>query len=145
MSYWGDRRDELEKAYPTCTSFLRFHPEYQDSAIEGIRCGIVFLYAAWSGPSGMRFKSACYALEDSVPWDRFTFDVVDVDGLTSSNRFEAHETLGGYGEAFWIHSGKILKSMGRDWSNHRFDQFTQELLQAEQDGGGPPATGPESK
>jgi hypothetical protein len=129
MSYWGDRRDDLESAYPTCTSFLRFHRGYRDGMLEGIRCGVVFLFAAWSGPSIMRFKFACYALEDTVPWDRFTFDVVDVDGLRSGNPFEAHEKLGGYGEVFWVRSGKIEQSMGRDWSNERFVQFTLELLQ----------------
>jgi len=136
MSYWGDRRDDLESAYPTCTSFLKFHPEYRDGLIEHIRCGIVILYAAWPGPSVVRFKFACYAVEDSVPWDLFTFDVVDFDGLKPGNPFETHEKLGGYGEAFWIHSGKILKSMGSEWANDRFNQFTQELLQAEQGGGG---------
>lgn len=104
--------------------------------LEGIRCGIVFLYAEWSGLSVMRFKSACYALEDSVPWDHFTFDVIDVDGLVPNTPFESHQKLGGYGEAFWIHSGNILSSMGIGWSNEKFTQFTLELLQAEQRMGG---------
>lgn len=128
MSYWKDKRDDLESAYPTCTTFLRFHPEYRDDLMQEIQCDIMFLYAVWSDTSIKRFQFACYALEDSVPWDRFTFDVVNVQGLSAGNPLMADEAWDDCGKAYWIRSGKILQSMGSDWSNEKFDQFTRELL-----------------
>ncbi|MEZ5301808.1 MAG: hypothetical protein R3F11_14330 [Verrucomicrobiales bacterium] len=133
MSYWGDRRDDLERAYPSCTSFLTYHPEYREGLIEGIRCGVIFLYASWSGPTVERFKLACYALEDSVPWDRFAFEVVDVDGVAPGSPFDEHQRLGGYGESLWILSGRVFRSMGADWSMKKFGRFTDELLEAARD------------
>ena len=129
MSYWEDRRDELDKLYPSCNSFVKFHEKYNRGLVESIRCGVVFLYAPWSGPALSRFKFSCYALEDSVPWERFSFDVVNVDGLGSGEPFTREEALGGYGEVFWVSSGKIIESMGREWSKEIFSLNTQRLIE----------------
>ena len=130
MSYWGDRRDQLEALYPTCTSFCHYHAQFPHSLVEQTRCGVIFLHAFWSGPSVARFKYACYALEDSVSWDSFEFHIIDVDGLPPGSVFERHQQLGGYGEAFWIKDGGIIASQGRDWSNEQFDAHTSNLLMA---------------
>src|SRR5476649_2729815 len=51
----------------------------------------------WSGPSAVKFKYACYALEDSVPWDSFAFHAIDVDGLVRSeehtSELQSHRDL----------------------------------------------------
>lgn len=130
MSYWGDRRDNLEKLFPTCTSFCDYHPQYPDGLIERTNKGLIFLMAFWSGPAVSRFKTACYSLEDSVPWDQFSFDVVDVDGLQGDDPFSSYEQLDGYGEVFWIRDGRIVASMGRDWMSEKFDENTQRVLDA---------------
>ena len=129
--YYGDRRDDLEALYPTSISFCTFHQDYSLGLIESISLGVVFLIAFWSGPAVQKFKLVCYALEDSVPWDRFKFHVIDTDGLKAGNPFETHESLGGYGEAFWIRQGAIVSSMGKEWSNDRFDTLTRELIAAQ--------------
>jgi hypothetical protein len=130
MNYWGDRRDQLETLYPTCMSFCHYHAKFVHSLVEQTKRGVIFLHAFWSGPSAAKFKYACYALEDSVPWDSFEFHVVDVDGLPASSIFEQHQQLGGYGEAFWIKDGSVFASQGREWSNEQFNENTSNLLRA---------------
>ena len=122
--------EELERLYPGCTRFLTWHPRYPEGLLEGIRCGVVFIHAEWSGPAVMRFKAACAALDGRVPWDRFTFHVVDTDGLSDGGPFRAHEVLGGYGEAFWVLAGKVVRSVGRDCGADDFRRYTAELLEA---------------
>lgn len=128
MSYWGDRRDQLDTLYPTCTSFCHYHAKPPCGLVEDTKRGVIFLHAFWSAPSAVRFKYACYALEEAVPWDSFQFHVVDVDGLAPGSIFEQHQQLGGYGETFWIKDGQIVASQGRDSSNKQFDANTANLL-----------------
>jgi hypothetical protein len=127
MNYWGDDRDILEAAYPSCTSFVTFHNEYKTGLLESIDCGIVFLFSKYSATSITRFKFLCYALEDSAPWDQFEVIVIDVDGLKCGNPFAIYEQFSGNGDAFWIQSGQIINSLGNAWSNETFDVHTKHL------------------
>jgi len=66
---------------------------------------------------------ACALLQkDSIP-----FHVLDVDGIETGSPFEAGQRLGGYGEVFWVKEGKILRSMGVDWSERKFQAYTSLL------------------
>jgi hypothetical protein len=125
MDYYGDKRDSLERLYPTCTSFCQYHPQYPARLIEATPRGVVFLLAWWSGPAIERFKFACYALEDHEP--PLAFHVIDVDGLAADSPFEEKQKLGGYGEVFWVRDGAIVSSMGADWSKQRFDELLAAL------------------
>ncbi|MEM7397168.1 MAG: hypothetical protein AAF492_33010 [Verrucomicrobiota bacterium] len=129
MSYWGDNRDQLEEYYPTSTSFCRYHSDDSGEFIQRIEKGIIFLMAFRSSQAVKRYTSLCYALEDSVPWDQFEFHVIDVDGLGPANAFSEHEKPGGEGEIFWIRDGKIVDSIGPDWSPEKVDEKTKKLVQ----------------
>ncbi len=128
MNYWEDKRDDLEKYYPTCSSFCVFHENYPENLIEGIDCGVIFLMAFWSAQAIRRFKSACYGLEDSVRWDRFSFQAIDIDGLHDDNPFAPEERLGGYGETFWIKDGVIVSSLGVVGSPEQSQERTDRII-----------------
>jgi hypothetical protein len=111
MNYWGDRRDQLETLYPACTSFCHYHAKLPPHLVEQTKLGVIFLHAFWSGPSVVKFKYACYALEDSVPWESFEFHVVDVDGLLPGSIFDGTNNSAGMAK----HSGSRMAAL----SHHR--------------------------
>lgn len=120
MDYWDDKRDRLERLYPSCTSFCRYHPRYPTGLIEATSCGVIFLLVWWSGPAIERFKFVCSALEDAEP--PVAFHVIDVDGLDDESPFDEPQKIGGYGEVLWVRNGKIFSTMGANWSKQRLEE-----------------------
>ncbi len=130
MSYWRDDRDLLEELYPSCTSFTRFHPQYPEGLIQSIPCGMLYLIAFWSASAVARFKFCCYCLEDSVEWDRFEFHVIDIDTLKPSDPFTDHQRLGGDGDVMGIRAGKLVGSLGREWTDEHFEELIRDITRS---------------
>ena len=131
MSYYNDARDTLEAAYPTCTSFLRYHRQPTIAGLQRRARGVamVLSFALPSVPE--RFNQVCYGLEDSVPWSQFRFDVYDFAGIAEVLPILAvHGSVRGAGELFWVAHGEIIGAMTEQFEWPRFDALTERVLKA---------------
>lgn len=131
MSYYHDARDTLEGAYPTCTSFLRYHAQPTTEGLQRRARGVAMVIS-FALPSALkRFKWVCYGLEDSVPRSRFRFDVYDFAGIAEVLPIlAAHGRVRGAGELFWVEHGGIIGAMTEQFDWRRFDVLTRRILQA---------------
>lgn len=81
--------------------------QFSQLELATIAQGVVFVFATWSGASGVSFKLLCEMLARS-PDARFPLFVINADGF-DGNAFK--RTFGelpqGYGEAFWIKGGQV--------------------------------------
>lgn len=89
-----------------------------------IPCGVLFVFATWSGHAVRSFRLFCDGLATS-PEAKLQILVMDADGLD----FDAFKSvLGelpqGKGEAYWIRNGQVVH---RD---HGYADETKEVLQA---------------
>jgi hypothetical protein len=132
VSYYNDARDVLEAAYPACTSFLRYHAQPTVAGLRRRACGIVMVLSPDLPSALERFKLVCYGLEDSMPWNRFHFDVYDFRGIDEVlPLLSAHGPIRGAGELFWIDHGAIADAMIEKFEWACFDEFTKKLLGAQ--------------
>ncbi|MES2694154.1 MAG: hypothetical protein V4773_11825 [Verrucomicrobiota bacterium] len=122
MTYSADQKDALERLFPGSTAFCHYHAEYSDHLVENTINGVLFLMAWWSAPAIDRFKLLCDVFGQRLAAAHLRFYVVDVDGLISRTPFARGERIGGYGEIFWIKDGRVVGSMGADWSAERFEK-----------------------
>ena len=130
-SYYNDGRDILEAAYPTCTSFARYHSHPTLVGFKRRARGVAIVLSLQSDAALERFRRVCYQLECSVPWDHFSFDVYDFSGIAElMPLFSVHGTIVGAGEILWVLHGRIFAAMTSSYSPTAFDDITGELLNA---------------
>jgi hypothetical protein len=130
-SYYNDGRDILEAAYPTSTSFARYHSHPTLAGFERRRRGVALVLSLHSESAIERFRSVCYALEDSVSWDNFCFDVYDFNGIVELlPTLSACGPVTGAGEAFWVLHGHIVAAMISDYDATHFEKITADLISA---------------
>jgi hypothetical protein len=86
-----------------------------ETTLRGIRRGIFFLMAFWSGGSVMAFARLTEVLA-KLPADVLEFVVVDIDGA-GDDLYRLPEfggVVGGWGEAAWVRDGQVLAvSLGK--------------------------------
>jgi hypothetical protein len=128
-NYYNDGRDVLEGAYPTSTTFTRYHLRPTLAGFKRRKRGVSIIISLERNSALERFRKVCYGLEDSVPWDQFHFDVYDfsgvVDLLPVLSPFGA---VVGAGEIYWIRDGCVVNAMTSDYDPIRFDEFTEQLI-----------------
>lgn len=92
--------------------------------------GIVFVFAAWSGPAVAGFR-AFSKIMNELPTEPLDLIVFDFDNLTNESAAWLFGTdgfrAGGYGETIWIRDGRIV---AREWasSESMVRDHTLELL-----------------
>lgn len=112
---------------------LRVVSRFEDVRLAEIRRGVVFVFAAWSGPAIMGFKKFT-RLMNELPVSLFELVVLDTDCLNdlSAERLFGTEGFiaGGNGETIWVKDGVIV---ARESAAYASDQalraHTQELLE----------------
>jgi hypothetical protein len=76
--------------------------------LSAMSCGVVFVFATWSGHAVRSFRFLCEALAAS-PGSKFPVLVIDADGLDVEAFNEAlGELPQGKGEAYWIQNGQVV-------------------------------------
>jgi hypothetical protein len=128
-NYYNDGRDVLENAYPTSTSFTRYHLRPTLAGFKRRKCGVSMVISLESDSALERFRQVCYGIECAVPWDRFHFDVYDFSGIADLLPvLSPFGTVVGAGEIYWIRGGCVVNAMTSDYDPPRFDEFTEQIL-----------------
>jgi len=90
---------------------LRVVSNFEDVGLSRISRGIIFVFAAWSGPSVLAFRKFTEFLS-SFKTDSLELIVLDIDCLTmeSATILFSNETsrFGGAGELAWIRDGIVV-------------------------------------
>jgi hypothetical protein len=108
---------------------IEYFPDADESVIRGIKRGILFLMAFWSGPSVMAFARITEVVSRLDKDQVVQLVVVDVDG--SPAFYELPEFLGrvhGAGETAWVRNGSIVATSGLGLNIDCFVPNTVSLL-----------------
>ena len=108
---------------------IKYFPEGDESIINSIQRGILFLMAFWSGTSVRAFAEITEVLGRLDANAEIDFVVVDVDG--SPALYDVPEFLGkvhGNGEAAWVRNGNIIATSGVSFNPDCFEPNTASLL-----------------
>jgi hypothetical protein len=112
---------------------LRVVSQFEDVRLTEIRRGVVFVFAAWSGPAIMRFKKFTRLMNElpSALLDLVVLDTDCLDDLSAEQLFGTEGFIaGGNGETLWVKDGVVI---ARESAAYASDQalraHTQELLE----------------
>ena len=130
MDTRSDIRAVVQEYWALPLERLRVVQKLEDLRLADIHAGVVFVYAAWSGPARMALGQVMRLLSTL---DLGTLDVVilDIDCLTAEDtqRLFGH-VFGGYGETLWIREGRVVAKVlvHTDATERMVLGWTQELL-----------------
>lgn len=111
---------------------IRYYSEANTFLIGGIKRGILFVMAFWSGPLVEAFKHITDFLDRLDPNRTLEFVVIDTDGAEDFyEHSEFKGNLHGYGETAWIKDGVIGFTSGRGYNPSCFEPNTRALLDAD--------------
>jgi len=114
---------------PPLVGRTRFFPEADRSVLAGIRCGVLFVMAFWSGPAWQAFAELKRVLARFDPNGLLEVVVVDTDGCPGL--YEHPALVGrmlGAGEAVWVRDGQVVCTSGLGFNPKCFEPFTRHLL-----------------
>lgn len=127
-----DFRKLVEKYSAMPVERFRIVQEVDDLLISGVRRGVIFILAVWSGPAVEAF---CRFTRVINLMDTQSIDVVilDTDCLTdelATRLFgNEHFTTGGWGEVIWLRDGRpVAREIAREGSEVLLKQHTKGLL-----------------
>lgn len=124
-----DRLDVLARNSSLPRSRVRFLAEADESVLDRITCGVVFVMAFWSGHSLQAHRKLTEVLAALDPEGRLEFVVVDADGcpaLHDRSKFLGRMT--GAGETAWVKDGRVLFDSGFGYNPGCFEPNTRMLL-----------------
>ena len=124
-----DRLPSLGSVPQSHAARLRFVAETDRTIIGGIRFGVLFVMAFWSGPSRKAFAELKAVLAKCDPSGRLELVVVDTDGCP--DLYDHPEFVGklhGAGETAWVKDGTIVRTSGLGYHPECFEPFTRQLL-----------------
>ena len=108
---------------------IKYFPEADESIINSIQQGILFLMAFWSGTSVRAFARLAEVIAKPEEFGTIDFVAVDIDG--SHFLYEIPEFLGkvhGNGETAWIRNGQIVNTSRIGFNIDCFEPNTRSLL-----------------
>ncbi len=108
---------------------IEYHADSDTTLITGIKRGILFIMAFWSGPSVQAFRQMTEIINRLDPNATLEFIVVDTDGAQPFYNHPAFVgKLGGCGEVAWIKDGAIQSTSGLGYNPDCLEPKTQTLL-----------------
>jgi hypothetical protein len=91
--------------------FLRLPQSFSPDDLRAMGCGIIFVFAAWSGPAVIGFQRFTKVL-DRLDAPSLDLVVLDTDAMSEELADELFGvpsfTSGGWGEAIWVCDGKVV-------------------------------------
>lgn len=124
-----DRARILKLDDPPLAGRVRYFAEADQSVLQTIHCGILFIMAFWSGTSFTSFSRLNQALTQVDPGGRLEVVVVDIDGCQALyEHAELRDKMGGNGETAWIREGCIVCTASCGSHERAFEIYTQHLL-----------------
>lgn len=111
MSAQFDIRPMVQKHSALPIERLRVVSRFEDVRLTEIRLGVVFVFAAWSGPAVVAFEMFTRLMSE-LPTGPLDLVVLDTDCLTNESAAQVFGTegfiAGGYGETVWVRDGVIV-------------------------------------
>ncbi len=110
---------------------IRYFPDADETVVNVISQGILFLMAFWSGPSVKAFSKLTEVIADLDKAESLELVVVDVDG--SPALYEVPEFFGkvhGAGETAWVRNRSIIATSGIGLNVECFIPNTMMLLKS---------------
>lgn len=111
---------------------LRVLQNFDEVQLSDVRRGIIFVFAAWSGPAVMGLQRFTKVIQ---PLDTRSLDLVvlDTDCLTEDSVAQLFGvpsfSSGGWGEAIWIRDGCIIaRVLAHTAPESMIERHTRELL-----------------
>jgi hypothetical protein len=128
-----DIRPMVEKYSAMPVERLRVLRSFEELQLSLIRRGIVFVFAAWSGPAVMALQRFTKALK-TIDTDSLDLVVLDIDSLAeeSAAQLFGNEgfTTGGWGETIWVRDGRaVARELTHTASEALIEQHTRGLLE----------------
>lgn len=111
---------------------VRIVRRFEDLPLARIRRGVVYLLAAWSGPSVMHFRVITEALS-RIDSSGLEFYVVDIDCVPKDFMLASFQRSApaGAGETVWVRDGAVVASVltySRAGVEAEFMRHTRELI-----------------
>ena len=127
-----DIRPMVEKCSAVPLARLRVLQSVDGIEPANMRRGIIFVFAAWSGPAIMGFKRFTRVIQ-SLDTGDFDLVVLDIDCLTADLAAELFGgpgfTSGGGGETIWIRDGVVFaRELSHAAPESLMEQHTRGLL-----------------
>jgi hypothetical protein len=129
-----DIRPMVEKNSAIPVDRFRVVRNFDALRLSEIRRGIVFVFAAWSGPAVVAFQRFTRIMK-SIETRTLDLVVLDTVCLTQNSAGELlgdeDFTFGGWDEVIWIRDGKVAaRTIARDGSEVFLEEHTKGLLDA---------------
>jgi hypothetical protein len=125
-----DRLAVLAKYAPDVAERIELISPNQLSMLDEVECGVLFVMAFWSVPSIRMFSTLAkvlYAVDRQGRARLLVIDTDDIGHLNQSPPFN-EVVMGGNGETFWIHQGRIVSNSGGGLNLECLAPNTQQLL-----------------
>ncbi len=127
-----DIHPTVEKYSAIPIARLRVLQSFDEVHLPDVRRGIIFVFAAWSGPAVMGFQRFTKVIQ-SLDTRSLDLVVLDTDCLTEDSAAQLFGlpsfTTGGWGEAIWIRDGCVIaRALTHTAPEFMFEQHTRELL-----------------
>ena len=128
----SDIRPKVEKYSAIPMERLRVLQSFDEVHLPQMRRGIVFVFAAWSGPAVMGLQRFTKVIK-SLDTRSLDLVVLDTDCLTEDSATQLFGTpsftTGGWGEMIWIRDGRVIvRELGHIAPEALIEQHTRELL-----------------
>jgi hypothetical protein len=107
---------------------VTYVPDDKDFILSGIRCGVLFFMAFWSGPAREAFAELKRVLVEVDPKGRLDLIVIDIDGYGKLAEIVIGGVIGGWGETAWVKDGRVLLATDRGFRHDCFAPNTRALL-----------------
>ena len=127
-----DIRPMVEEHSAMPVKRLRVVRTFEELRLSAVRRGVVFVFAAWSGPAILAFQRFTRVM-NSMDNCYLDLVVLDTDCLTQDSAVEIFGAQGffrgGAGEVVWIRDGRVVaREIARDGSEALLEQHKKELL-----------------
>ena len=127
-----DIRPMVEKHSAVPIARLRVLQSFDEIHLPDMRRGIVFVFAAWSGPAVIGLQRFTKVIQ-SLDIRSLDLVVLDTDCLNEDSAAQLFGvpsfTTGGWGEAIWIRDGRVIaRALAHTALESMIEQHTRGLL-----------------
>jgi len=127
-----DIRPTVEKHSALPIQRLRVLRSFDEVRLAQMRYGVVFVFAAWSGPAVEGLQRFTKVMK-SLDIRSLDLVVLDIDCLTEDSASQLFGvpsfTTGGWGETLWVRDGRVIaRVLAHTAPESSIEQHTRELL-----------------
>ncbi len=135
MATQFDIRPMVEKNSSLPIERLRVLSNFEDLRLRDMRRGVVFVFAAWSGPAVLALRRFTQIMAE-IATDALDLVILDIDCLTPDSAAVLFGTdgfrAGGYGETIWVSEGLVVaREIASPPAERAIREHTKDILDDE--------------